>query len=270
MKKIDPVLGFEWPGLVHPFGVGRALHSASVGAGRDVVVLPGNGCSMEDFGPVAARLAERYRVTGVHVPGREPVMWPDEPVGFVDELPKMVERVLDGAGVGRFAAVGHSMGGMLAIQLARAMPGRVAGLVLVEGFVSLETHFRLVNRESYRPGGAMAAEVREAWMGRQARNGEWNRMRPGFFKGFWEGQLKHDARGWIGELGVPVLQVMAANPGRGFPEERDVEGWRGLLEMKGVDDLEICVAPDAGHWPMLDQPKMVFERISKFLGRVHC
>jgi pimeloyl-ACP methyl ester carboxylesterase len=268
MSEIDALNGFAWPGLVHPVGVGKALHSATIGVGRDVVVLPGNGCSMEDFGPVAARLARDYRVTGVHVPGREPVLWPDESIGFTDELPGVVERVIDGAGVGRFVAVGHSMGGMLAIQLARAMPGRVAGLVLVEGFVSLETHFRVVSRASYKPV-AMSDEILAAWKARQEKNGAWNKARPAFFKGFWEGELKHDARGWIGALEVPILQVMAAHPEGKLPAEGDLEAWRATLEMGDVKDLEVCVVPESGHWPMLDQPKLVYERISKFLKRVH-
>ncbi len=264
---------FTWPGLVHPFGMGKALHSASVGHGRDVVYFPGNGCGIEDFGPVAARLAGEYRVTGVHVPGREPVMWPDEGVDLVTQLPGMVKQVLDGAGVGRHVAVGHSMGGMLALQHARAMQARgeqarVAGLVLIEGFVSLETHFNVISRASYRPV-SMAAEVEEAWHARQAANGLWNKRRPIFYREFWASQVRHDAREWVGELGMPILHITAANAQRLLPEEKDVEAWRELLEMKGVEDLEVCVTPGAGHWPMLDQPGLVGERVRKFLKRVN-
>jgi pimeloyl-ACP methyl ester carboxylesterase len=271
---MDRVNGFSWPGLVHPLGAGKAMHSASVGFGRDVVYFPGNGCGIEDFGLVAAGLADEYRVTGVHVPGREPVLWPDEPVDMVTELPGLVGKVLAGAGVGRHVAVGHSMGGMLALQHARVSSERefkggnqVIGLVLIEGFVSLETHFAQIRRESYR-AVSMTPEVEAAWQARQAAHVAWNKLRPTFFKEFWHSQERHDARGWVGGLNLPILHITAANPAGNLPAEEDVGAWRQRLEMKGVEDLEVCVVPEAGHWPMLDQPGVVERRVRRFLKRV--
>jgi pimeloyl-ACP methyl ester carboxylesterase len=236
-----------------------------------VVFFPGNGCSIDDIGPMGIALAKHRRVTGVSLPGREPVMWPDEPLDFVAELPGIASRVLAQANVtGTHAVIGHSMGAMLALQHARAcrdlglvMP---TCLVLIEGFVSLTRHYSIVSRETYKPV-SMPADIAEAWRQRNEANKQWNRARPTFFKQFWESQSRHEASGWAGRLGVPILQVLAENKQAGFPDEADVDRWRVLLGMPDIADLEVCLVPDAGHWPMLDQPEFVTRRVTAFLDR---
>lgn len=58
----------------------------------------------------------------------------DKPVQrySIDGLAADVRRLLDDRGVDRFVAVGHSMGGMIAQQLALTQPQRVERLVLVD------------------------------------------------------------------------------------------------------------------------------------------
>lgn len=56
-----------------------------------------------------------------------------------DLLARNTIELLDRLGVRRFVVVGHSMGGMLAVRLARAYPGRASGLVL-ENPIGLEDY----------------------------------------------------------------------------------------------------------------------------------
>jgi pimeloyl-ACP methyl ester carboxylesterase len=56
-----------------------------------------------------------------------------------DLLARNTVALLDHLGIKRFAVVGHSMGGMLAVRLARAWPGRVTRLVL-ENPIGLEDY----------------------------------------------------------------------------------------------------------------------------------
>jgi 3-oxoadipate enol-lactonase len=54
---------------------------------------------------------------------------PIEPVDF-DGYARALEALLDAAGLERAVLVGHSMGGMIALQAAATFPNRIAGLVL--------------------------------------------------------------------------------------------------------------------------------------------
>jgi pimeloyl-ACP methyl ester carboxylesterase len=57
---------------------------------------------------------------------------------FVDWVPQVIEAA-DALGLGRFALIGHSMGAGISSLVPAAAPGRVAGLVLMEGAGPLAT-----------------------------------------------------------------------------------------------------------------------------------
>ena len=246
------------------FGPGRRLHAVVAGEGVDVVYFPGNGCSVEDMHPLIGRIAEQYRFVGIDGPGREPVEWPDEPFDFFKDMPRAMDRALEMLGVGPHIAMGHSMGGMYALQHANRHRESVRALVLFEGFTTLEIHSATAAPDGFRPF-RMTPEVAEAWRRRLAANRKWEADRPAFRDSFWPSQQAHDARHWVGELGIPILVFVGEN-GRKLPG--DLPGWRRQLGMDGVEDLAVEVIPNAGHWMMLDDPKTVLSALESFLDRV--
>lgn len=246
------------------FGPGRRIHYVDEGAGRDLVYFPANGGSVEDLHLLIDRLAARWRFVGVDAPGREPTEWPDEAFSFFDDLPGVYDRALAALHVGEHVAMGHSMGGMYALQHANRHRGRVRGLVLLEGFVTLPIHYATAAPDGFR-SHRMAPDVAEAWARRRAANLKWEADRPSFEATFWPSQQPHDARPWVAGLGIPILVFIGEN-GQALPADPD--GWRRQLGMEGVEDLTVEVIPNAGHWMMLDDPDAVFERLTRWLARV--
>jgi pimeloyl-ACP methyl ester carboxylesterase len=101
------------------------------GAGSPVVLLQGQATPMAGWDPVAAALAEEFRVlrceqrgTGGSAPG-------DDDRFTTRALADDVRAVLDAAGVDAAQVVGHSMGGKIAQWLAADTPERVTSLVLL-------------------------------------------------------------------------------------------------------------------------------------------
>ena len=271
-------------------GPGRRVHCVDMGDGPAVVFFPGNGCSVEDMAPLMPRIAERYRFVGIDPPGRVPTEWPDEPFSFLDDLPPVIDRALtevflphrpasrsalrpaarpaDGAKtllkVGPHVAMGHSMGGMLALQHANRHRGQVRGLVLFEGFVTLKIHSANAAPKGFR-SIRMAPETEKAFLQRQAANQYWLESHPKFKESFWASQQAHDARPWVAELNIPILVFIGEN-GQKLPP--DLDSWRKALGMDRVKDLTIVPVPHAGHWMMLDDPKLVGDALMPFLARV--
>jgi pimeloyl-ACP methyl ester carboxylesterase len=103
------------------------------------------------------RLAGRHRVLAgdLYGSGQSPP-WPgDRPLSLADER-TLLAPAFEAAG-GRFHLVGHSYGGAVALEVARAEPGRVASLVLYEPVLfSL-----LVAEDPTQPAAREIAAVRD-------------------------------------------------------------------------------------------------------------
>jgi pimeloyl-ACP methyl ester carboxylesterase len=243
------------------FGPGRRVHCVDMGEGPAVVFFPGNGCSVEDMEPLMGRIAERYRFVGIDPPGRVPTEWPDESFSFLNDLPQVVDRALAEMKVGEHVALGHSMGGMLALQHANRHRRQVRGLALLEGFVTLKIHYANVAPNGLRPI-RMAPAIEKAFLQRQAANQYWIESHPKFKESFWASQQAHDARPWVAALNIPILVFIGDN-GQEFPP--DLDAWRKALGMDGVKDLKVVTVPHAGHWMMLDDPKALGDALMPFL-----
>ena len=241
----------------------RRVHYVIAGDGPAVLCFPGNGCSVGDFDPIIDVMAGSYRFVGIDPPGAEPTVWPDETFSLVDDLPRVIGRVLAELGVGRHVAMGHSMGGMLALQHANQHRDQVCGLVLIEGFVTLAVHRATVAPDGFVPI-RMAPDIEDAWRRRRQANEAWLAEHPTFARTFWASQQQHDARAWVADLDIPILVVVGRH-GQGLPDDHDA--WRQQLGMAGVEDLAVRVIPNAGHWMMLDDPAAVLRDLMPFLAR---
>ncbi|MEO8159311.1 MAG: alpha/beta hydrolase [Betaproteobacteria bacterium] len=119
------------------------------------------------WAPVMAKLATMFDVVAPDLPGfagsaAEPI--PGSISGYADALIGLA----DSLGVDRFSLVGHSMGGMIAQQVAISHPGRLNRLVLYGTAPSgdLPTRFESWEQTIARfqtQGAAAAADVVASW-----------------------------------------------------------------------------------------------------------
>jgi pimeloyl-ACP methyl ester carboxylesterase len=95
------------------------------------VFIHGWTCDRSFFAPQAEHFAKRHRTVSVDLRGHGES---DKPNGaytistFADD----VAHVIGALNLGKVIAVGHSMGGVTALQLAAAHPDRVAAIVMVD------------------------------------------------------------------------------------------------------------------------------------------
>ena len=110
---------------------GAALHAIDRGAGDVVVLLHSSGMSSRQWGPLVRALSGTHRVIAPDFvgAGRSPPLPPGAAFTFHDDVDVVARLVGD---VGRFHLVGHSYGGLVALQLALQMPARVRSLALYD------------------------------------------------------------------------------------------------------------------------------------------
>jgi pimeloyl-ACP methyl ester carboxylesterase len=97
--------------------MGRVLAFDRTGAGAPLVLIHGLGSRRQIWDPVVPVLAERHDVLAVDLPG-----FGDSPVGAGTTIAKLLaalERFLDGHGLHRPHVAGNSLGGAIALELAR-------------------------------------------------------------------------------------------------------------------------------------------------------
>lgn len=142
-----------------PAADGTALYARDYAAGRHgrvpVVCLPGLTRNSRDFETIAPRLAETRRVLAFDFRGRGRSGRADPSTYRPDQEVADTLAVLDSLGIGRFAIIGTSRGGIAAmVMAARALPRMAgvlfndigpridtAGLVRIRGYLGSDPQF---------------------------------------------------------------------------------------------------------------------------------
>jgi pimeloyl-ACP methyl ester carboxylesterase len=105
------------------------------GAGKPAFVfVHGTACDRSFFAPQAEHFARQHRVVSVDLRGHGESDKPSGPypiAAYADDLAYIIEQ----QGLGKVVAVGHSMGGMIVLQLAAAHPDCLIAIVMVDSTV---------------------------------------------------------------------------------------------------------------------------------------
>ena len=103
------------------------------GTGRPLVLLHGGLGASEMFGPALERIAEGHQVIAVDLQGHGRTADVDRPIRL-ETMAEDIAALLDHLGIERVDAVGYSLGGGVAFQLAVRHPDRVRRLVVVSAY----------------------------------------------------------------------------------------------------------------------------------------
>ena len=107
------------------------LHVAVSGSGSPLVLLHGFTGSTESWIPLCELLSDAFRIIAIDLPGHGRSSSPGDPLRYAaGRLSKDILTVADNVGLDRFALMGYSMGGRMALRFALAYPRRVSALIL--------------------------------------------------------------------------------------------------------------------------------------------
>jgi pimeloyl-ACP methyl ester carboxylesterase len=109
---------------------GTLIRFVQEGAGPDVLLVHGSPGSLEDWEPIRARLAPRFRVTAFDRPGQGYSGGADRPHSVEDNA-RVVLDLVHALGLHDVVYVGHSFGGAVGLHLAVSNPDEVRRFVLV-------------------------------------------------------------------------------------------------------------------------------------------
>ena len=156
--------------------------------------------------------------------------------------------------------VGHSLGGMIALQIVHDHPDLVAGLALVDSFPSLELN-------AARLPGLFAEgryEDTHVWI-MQVRDGLLADMTQATHDTIWPTIASFDARPWLPGITCPVLGLYG---GRGrYSRAQAAELQADLLLDQVGGPVEVAVVENASHFVQLEEPQETFAILRDWLAR---
>lgn len=244
------------------------------GSGQPLVMLHGWAMHSGLWQDFAKRLAERYRVICVDLPGHGG-SHPQRPFN----LPQVAERLIAELPAQPCYWLGWSLGGSVATYIAAQYPDRVSRLIVIAGnpcfigandwpgmpMAQLE-NFATQLRQDYAKTlmRFMAGQFNQA---RQAKKilkalkqaiTECRMPDAETLRGGLEILASADLRGLLQQLTIPVLFVLGEND-----ELIPVEVGKALRELSPA--MEIQIVKQGGHTPFLTHEALVTEIITHFL-----
>lgn len=119
-----------------------------LGTGPAIALAHGMGGSIAaHYGPVLAGLANGRTVVGVDYPGSGATPRSSAPLSLDQLADEVVGAAVD-EGFEKFALIGFSLGGPVAVRAAARHPDRISALVLCGGYHHLDNYMTLVNEVS--------------------------------------------------------------------------------------------------------------------------
>lgn len=259
------------------------------GSGEPVVLLHGFTAAWGTWHPILADLVARYEVIAPTLPGHHggPSYPTDQPIDF-EHSTDAVEALLDEMGVGTAHFVGNSMGGGIALELAKR--GRARSVVAL----APAGGWKQGDGEGPRIGSFFAKQIKmlertHAWSERIMRRPGTRRlafrdiMRHGelvspadaaeisqaalgcsISRRAIQALLADTAELTISDLGAIACPVLLATPrfDRVLPGPRHAPRYR-----REIPHVEAITLPDCGHVPMWDNTKLVTKLIVEQVER---
>ncbi|WP_260928270.1 3-oxoadipate enol-lactonase [Novosphingobium sp. 9] len=238
-----------------------------------LVLLNSIGTDMDLWEPMMPALRERFSVLRIDARGHGPSSITPGDLSLAD-LAGDVLAVADAAGIARFSLAGVSLGGMVGMELALAVPQRLEKLALVCTSATMDAAMwgaRVETVRSKGEGGGMAA-IAEPSLGRFFSEGV-RKDNPGLCDGVLRQLLTMDPEGYagcgaairdmdladrIGAITCPTL-VVTGRQDTSTPLEG--HGEHLLAHIPGAAH----VAVDAAHLPPLEAPEALTTALVPFL-----
>ncbi len=253
------------------------------GNGADVIFIPGLGSSRDVWQAQADALAETHRVHMVQVAGFAGEAAPASTEAMIDPLVEGLAQYIESYTPGQAAVIGHSMGGLSGLILARRHPDRVSRLMIVDSLpffsamfgpqataATVEPQARAMRDQLIALDDASFAAQQNMGVGRLVKTAErraevvqWSVAsdRRAFAQAMYEVMIT-DLRGEVANVQTPITVVYAYDPAMG--PEAMVDGlYRGGF---GPAANATFVRIDgAYHFIMFDQPAAFQAAVADFL-----
>ncbi|GJD00084.1 alpha beta hydrolase protein [Colletotrichum higginsianum] len=241
------------------------------GSGDPVLFLHGFGSTKEDYTDVVLHDAMAgHPIIAYDAPGSGASTVSDYSAICMPFLVAVAEAVLEAHGVSGFHLVGHSMGGLTGLLLARRNPGAVRSFVNIKGNLAPEDCFLSRQILDFPADEGPDAFV-DAFVERTRRSPDYGngvyaaafraKVQPGAVRPTFESMVDYTDNGGL----LDIFESLSCPRMFMFGVSYNRLSYLPRIAGAGVQLAEI---PESGHFVMYSNPMAMWQRISMFLAEV--
>ena len=178
--------------------------------------------------------------------------WPPTLEGTIEGFTRETLRVIDELGWKCWVAGGHSIGGMIAIELARQRPRELGGVISLEGW----THHEVLRQAFSGQVDTTLSEAleRQRLQARRQTLCRLSRSQIAAFRSIWQ---RWDGLPILQSTSVPVLEV--------WGDRNQPRPSRRQMRIPERANIQLRWVPGASHSLPLERPQEVAEAINRFV-----
>ena len=225
---------------------GEMAYSDTGGSGNPLFFLHGTGCDSADWTAVIERLPQSQRCITLDFRGHGQSSVPTEPFTLAN-LADDVLHLVNSIGIDKIILVGHSLGGMVAMEVA-SRSSCVIGLVLLEGWTSLASAGSAFDSGRFY-GSLSETEIKKI---QQKAKEKRSRFKPNVWESFWASVKDFDAYAYLDQASIPIYEVFGEMGRRESTEQK--------LRIPPNPNIQLMWVPNAGHYLPHEYPA----EVSKF------
>ena len=273
------------------------IHYQCFGEGENVVLIHGLAANLAFWYPIASQLSDRYRAIAYDLRGHGKSSMPVSGYAVADMMQDL-DGLLEHIGGGRTHLVGHSFGARIGLHYAIAHPQKVASLTVADTqFRCLQPQMKLrdwaywetwkqqqeqqgfqvpdeeevisfnlllkldqIASEKLRGNGDITPKkisLKNRYMGKKGAE-RWQKLLSGTTAKFELDEGEEMTQTQIEKLSVPLLAI--------FGEQSHClpSGWK-LKEL--VEDCQMEVVPDVGHFLPAIKPEVFARTVAEFIAK---
>ncbi len=239
----------------HSFDVAGATIAYHVRAGKNppLVLIPGSFNAAGALRAIIEQLDAALSVVVVDLRGHGG-SWPPPTNGSIELFAQDVLQVADRLSLSSVFIGGHSIGGMIALELARVRPQIVQGVISIEGWTNHHAQRDAFQDDtmSTLSDGQLAERERL----RQAVLHRWTRQQQTAFAAIWRTWDGYDL---LQRTDLPILQLYGDRGREPATHEQ--------LHIPRRDNIELRWLAGASHSLPLERPREVARLIADFMRR---
>ena len=180
---------------------GEMAYFDSGKAGKPFLFLHGTGCEASDWAAVIEGLPRNLRCIALDFRGHGQSTVPTQSFTLAD-LAGDVRHLINHLGLQGLVIVGHSLGGMIAMEVAMHSAS-VAGLVLLEGWTSLSSAGSVFDPGRFY-GSLQKTEIAQI---QQKSKETRSRFKSEVWDNFWESVKEFDGYAYLEQAEIPIYEV---------------------------------------------------------------